>query len=183
MPKPSPAPRVPTLRELQPDELAREVTDAFAEHLEPLAIMLDQRVKPTDEPFLYNVVRSLARYARSGGDLPARTSVEKLIAQLSPLYSSMLGGERSPLDVEPPEPTSALGVAIHGANARAKLEAGEPLSSPELALLVGINRDYLTAMVSRDEVPSCYRDDKLPRRPYRFRVTKALREWMAERGA
>jgi hypothetical protein len=175
--------RVPTIRELQPEALARDVTQAFSDDLaERLEHVGAGSFQYTQDGPLYQAVLGLARYAR-GEKLPPRTSVDQLIARLSPYYSSVHSGEVDPLTVEPPEPKTALGVAIQGARARAALEAGEPLSGPELALLLVVDRDYVSKLAALEEIPGTYRDTKLPRSPYRFRATKALREWMEARGA
>lgn len=122
---------------------------------------------------LGRAIVALGEYAVRG-KVP-RQEVEALIAQLAPLRAcaEVVGS------LDPAEPETPLEFLVAGARARAALDAGEVMTSLQLALLAGLDRDHVNGMALREQIPSAYRSAETKHRPWRFRNTKALRAWVA----
>lgn len=169
------------LRDLRPERVARDVCTAVLDdllkktHLVGGTGSIEVR-EPVVESPLYRSVYALARYAIEGK--PESFDVARFEETLAALYTSPLEPRQAPYE---PEPGTPYGLCVLAAKARAKIRERAPLSSPELAVLLGVDRDYVNGLASNDGIPGAYRDTKLPRSPWRFKGA-AFRTYLDERG-
>jgi hypothetical protein len=121
---------------------------------------------------LYKTIEALADFAVHGELLPGE--LDAVLARLAPLRccEAVLGS------LEPAEPVTELEAVIVGARARAALESGEALTSIQVAILAGLDRDHVNGLAKKDEIPGAERSNENGHRPWRFRNSKALREWI-----
>lgn len=123
---------------------------------------------------IYRVVQTLVEFAQGS---PVQMSLDVLLAGLTPIYRSARHPLTFALDVEAAEPHDELGLAVMGAMARHRLIKGHPLSCCELAILMGRNKDHVTALAAAGEIPGAYRDETISKhKPWRFRVSEALKD-------
>lgn len=123
---------------------------------------------------LARALRALARYAL-GAPLPEGRTLPELLQSIAPLYTSYAHAASPDVDARP---ETSLALIVAAANARGLLDAGKDVGCNELALLTGIHRDHLTTIA--EEIPSAYRE-KSGRRSWRFRATKALKQWIKDK--
>jgi hypothetical protein len=173
--------RTPTklrLRDVDPEETAQACVAALVEAAEQIAkalrpgyeLVQSHQLAGTE---IAKAVTQLGNYATKGTAI--RADVETLIERLSALRTcaDVVGS------LSPAEPVTPLEFIIAGARARAALEAGQVLTSLQLAILSGLDRDHVNGMALKEQIPSAYRSDESKHRPWRFRNTKALREWVS----
>jgi hypothetical protein len=67
---------------------------------------------------------------------------------------------------------------VAAAYAREKLDTGRHLTSPELAVLTGIDRDHLNRLAASGAIPGAHSSDT-GRRPRMYKPTAKLRAWIA----
>lgn len=159
------------LRELESDAVARDAAVALSQRAATLLAALGAATPPMPEVSrapVYREVRALAEYAISErGPMGSRPIADR-VEEIARLYDARTIGE----------PANELEMVLQGALARDKLERGEELAATELAILVGYDRDAVLNLAA--SVPGAYRSS-LPRKPWRFKVTRGLRTWLAER--
>lgn len=180
--------KLPPLRKLKPEQLALQATHALINDAMTKLSAVDMRAAEDaterlgiwggSSPFFHRV-KVLVEYAQ-GAPMPAGLTLEKLLTGVAPLYRSARAPAALPAELEPQEPTTLLGLAIAGACARDRLENRVPLSCIDLAVLTGRDKDRVTALAAGGKIPGSYRAS-LTRTPWRFRVSKELREWIEER--
>lgn len=181
--------KLPPLRELKPEKVALLATHALINDALGKLSAVDERavegaseqlaVWVGDSPF-FQRVKTLVDYAQ-GGPMPAGLTLSKLLVGVAPLYRSAREPGALPSDREPQQPVTLLGLAIAGALARERLEKRVPLSCVDLSVLIGRDKDRITALAAEGKIPGSYRDETLNRSPWRFRATKELREWIDNR--
>ena len=79
--------------------------------------------------------------------------------------------------------TPELVLVQSAVEARLALDRGDDLTAVELAVLAGISRDHILDLARSGSIPSAYRAEQDKRQPWRFRSTKALKKWIADRNA
>lgn len=159
------------LRDVDPEALADGTAKLSLQHASALlAAAISGEVA--------GALHALVRYARGEG-LGDQDTLETLLDRIAPLYRSVIHPEAGPGPAAAPETPIELVVAA--ALARQQIDLGRDIGCTELALLTGINRDHMTALAR--EIPSAYRvlKDKDSRRPWRFKPTKALKQWIADK--
>lgn len=124
-------------------------------------------------------VACLADYARGAEIDPS--VVERRLEVVGRLYRSAVAPDASIPSIA--EPANELELVIGAARARLTLDCGRDISTQELALLAGVNWAYVSQLAARGAIPSAYRVNKEQdkRRPWRFRASKALKQWIADR--
>ena len=119
---------------------------------------------------IYAAAFAVARYAMAGVGrglyVPARNRLIKWL------------GEAEVMQAEPGAP---LALAVAAAEAREALHAHAPLTSMQVAILAGLDRDYVNALALRDQMHDAYRSDENRHRPWRFKPTVRLCKWVQER--
>lgn len=139
----SPVHRDLRLSDIHPHQFARGLAQAVVEHIEALSRqLLGQSRQPfsprPEDTEIYRVVRALAEYARGGRALTQ--TVREYLEELVPLYVAPLSKET----LQGPEheaPDTALGLIIHAALGRERLEHGQPISAAQLLALTGLDDD------------------------------------------
>lgn len=175
--------RAVRLRDLKAEQVAMDATRALADDvrekvgaLDP-ALRLDTAFAAYErlvETSMYQAVLALARYALDG----TPCDVQAMMARCAQLYGSAMRVGALPYD---PEPTTPFLAVVLAARARLALTDRRALSSPEVALLIGVDRDYVNRMAGDDAIPGAYRDTEQPRSPWMF-TGAAFRRWLADRG-
>lgn len=169
------------LRDLRPEVVALEAARALLadmhEKLTALApaFQLAGSHEQLDQTPIYARVLELANYALHGTPCDVDSTLDYLT---DPLFGSACRDGRIPYD---PEPSDGLMAVILAAQARVELAHRRPLSSPEVALLLGLDRDYVNRLAMDGAIPGAVRDKKAPRMPWKFSGA-AFRAWLAERG-
>ncbi len=162
------------LIDIVPDRLAREVTARVASAHKQISSALGARkslriaADLTATP-CYQRVHALAAYAAWG------EAVRDPEAEISWLAALL------PLPLREGEPHTPLEAVILGARARQALAQGAPLTAAQRALIMGIDRDTVLARAAR--LPGAYRAVEERCKPWRFRVTRELIEWLGKREA
>ncbi len=128
---------------------------------------------------LADALNTLVRYAQGRAYLA--DVVDGCLDTVRRLYSSPAAPD-APALLEP-EPATELGLVVAAVIARQALDRGRDLSAGELSLLSGVNHDHIADLARRGLVPSAYRAANYKRRPWRFRATKALKKWIADKNA
>lgn len=155
------------LEKIDPEALANEVVGAVQDHVQRLAFELcGSSVVLDGPPQLLPAVRVLAHYARFGGPLDAPVQ-EYLISIAPPVWmraADMNGYQTLEYDRADPdmlEPTwlGSLILVMRGAIAREKLDNGEPLAAPELAILASMAGAAVRLLCSKGEIPAEKTDD------------------------
>jgi hypothetical protein len=127
---------------------------------------------------IYQCVRTLAHYAVHGGELDA--PVHEYLVSLIPLYTSAIGEGTSDVDgLVESEPETELGVVIAAAVAREQLAAGKAITPAQLAVLAGVNRDYLLQLAAAGDLPGA-RQAKEGKRAWTVTAKGAL-QWLESR--
>jgi hypothetical protein len=169
------------LRDIDPRTTADECVRALQARLDKMARVLrppltfEATVDPSaGDCDLAKWILTLGAYALRGTSL--RLGLETLIGRLEPLRAcaDAVGS------LDPAEPVTPLDFLIAGARARAALEVGDTLTSVQLAILAGLDRDHVNGLALTNVIPGAYRSDESRHRPWRYKPTKALREWVAQ---
>lgn len=159
------------LRDVDPEAMAAALANQLLRHA-------SAQLAAATSGDVADALRALARYARGEG-LGAQP-VGELLQSIAPLYRSVTQPDAHPVPA-PSNPTTPLEMVVAAALARLQIDSGRDIGCTELALLTGIHRDHLTAIAR--EIPTAYRvgKDKDSRMPWRFKPTKALRQWIADK--
>lgn len=123
-------------------------------------------------------LHALVRYARGES---IEGTLETLLEDIAPLYRSVLHPDAHPTHVVAMRPETELEFVVAAALARQQIDAGREIGCTELSLLTGLNRDHLTEIAGAGAIPSAYRVGKDRRKPWRFKPTKALKAWIADK--
>lgn len=162
------------LRDLDPHEVALEAVrvlrtriEGAVEGLQPAYEFRTVRgVSPT-ETRVYQIVHQLATYGKLAHPRP-KEMVDALASELEAWF-----GEAYVTEAEPSHP---LSLCVAAARAREQVADGLDLTSMQLAILLSTDRDYINGLALRGEIPEAYRSKENRHRPWRFRVTRRLRQ-------
>jgi hypothetical protein len=161
------------LRQLDPSNVAlaayeQAATDA-ARRAKALSSQLSGAANAERSP-VYRTVLRLARYAIEGEYESDDWTVASDVEPLAGVFAEMA--------TVPREPDTALALVIMGAYARERLDTAKPVSSPELAVLAGLDRDHINRLAAEGTIPGAFRSEKSGTRPWMFRPSAALRAWL-----
>lgn len=170
------------LQDIIPHDVAR---DAARDHLDRLAVYaeglasvrggaLPAIATPPEETRLYATLWPVARFAVTGEPLLTTPAYE---ASVSLLVRWL--GESAVIQAVPATP---LAMVVAGAEARLELAQGAPLTSMQIALLSGLDRDHINGFAIAGRIPSAYRSTENRHKPWRFRPTQKLRGWLGQYG-
>lgn len=175
------------LADIDPGKLALDTCTALLDHVQRLLFEISPigDIKtPGIEPSgligcqLYHSLSDLATYAVHGGELDA--PVHEYLVSLIPLYSSAIGEGTSHVDgLVESEPKTELGVVIAAAVAREALALGKSVTPAQLAILAGVDRDYVLALASRGDLQGA-KQAKEGRRAWTI-TAKGAAKWLQAR--
>lgn len=142
------------LRDLDPEALAREVTDAVLAHVLRLVDLTEpgRGSVPRLDRDLSRSVRCLAAYARDGTPLDA--PVGEYLVSMIPLYTSPMGeSEIADLSSEV-DPETPLGLVLVAAIARDRIATGVEMviHARELAVLAGLDVEHVRRLCRSGEI-------------------------------
>jgi hypothetical protein len=155
-----------------PEDIAREVTEEAIDALGRLAPALGVVVGTPEagHPPIYRAALTVARYALAGTYQSAYPAAYERLAHWL--------GDSAVLQAAP---ETAIATAVAVCEAREALRSRAALTSVQVGVLTGLDRDTVNAHALQGEVPDAFRSDETKHRPWRFKPTKALRVWMADK--
>lgn len=157
-----PSAQTPRLAVLDPAAVGREVEQLVRDHLARLAFGLAPaatlHTTPDTGSDLRLTVEALTSYAQTGQDaetdapaIAAEYARDRCSTVLDALYRRAADGPAA-LDAEAlvgeSDPTTAAGVVLRAAWARAALDSGEPVTLPQLAALASLSARAVQAQVA-----------------------------------
>ena len=182
----APPTKKPRLIDLDARALALATAGAMRDHLQaqlkqltPLGVSPQRRAVLTSLAFedddlaaseIYRAMRTIVAYARGEGRLEA--SLEQYLIQLEPLWASALGKPKvDGINIEL-DPSTAMGLALCAAVARAEIERRKPVTAVQLAALSGLSDRQVRLLMRTGELPTT--DGKV--------AARDARRWLAMRG-
>lgn len=165
------------LRDLDPESAARDafvtVCNELNRRVAALATVRPLEMKVGRQSMsrspLYRAVLELARFAKTGIAPRETWSPDDAVLSLAVWFPDA--------ELYQPVPQTMLALVIAAAWARARLQAGQDLTVPEVHALTGLDRDHITRLAQQGVIPG-YRSDETKHKPWKFRPTAKLRAWI-----
>lgn len=165
------------LARVKPHRVARWALGALhaelamrAAGLGPTATRPAPRPARLEDAPAYELAFSVCSYAVHGEPSLTRVTYEQAVRDLSRWL-----GERTVVQAEP---DNELALCVVAVEARLRLLARGELTSMQIAVLTGLDRDSVNARAA--EIPGAYRSDENRHRPWRFVASEELEAWIEE---